>query len=485
MRRIYRALVWVAACALLWANTARAADSEFGTAASRFGLEFKPVDFTPPKVNHATLANGIALDHYGEKEPGLVTVLAQVAVGSVQDEPGKTGQAALTATVMRNGGSRRTPGDKLDLLLDRHGAQMSVETDRERTIFRLSVLPSDLEWGMSLLAEVMTDPALPGSKLAESVGRQKVDLRQRLDVPSDIARALFPQLVYGYKNPWGWTETPKTLDEITTGDLRAFYGRYYRPSLMKLGMCGAVSFDDAKKLGGKIFGAIPNGTPHLLPLPKVEPVTKTRVYIVPRETNQNVVYLGSEGATRFSPMKFPIKLLNEVMSGGFTSRLIRQVRTERGLAYQVYGNLGEGTVAGIFFNVALTKVESTTEVLTLMIQIDRELQQAPPTPDEVTLAREAQINSFVFFFDTAEKIVSQKMRLDSFNYPPDYLDTYLKNLRAVTAGDIQKTAQEYLHPGKIIVLIVGTVDDKLRARLEKEIGPVTVISEKELAEKWL
>lgn len=483
--RTYVSLIMVFVCALASADTAQSADSEFGSASARFGLEFKPVDFTPPKVNHAALANGITLDHYGEKEPGLVTVLVQIAVGSVQDEPGKTGEATLTATVMRNGGSRRTPGDKLDLLLDRHGAQMSIETDRERTIFRLSVLPADLEWGMSLLAEVMTDPALPGPKLAEAVARRKVDLRQRLDVPSDIARSLFPQLVYGYKNPWGWTETPKTLDEITTGDLRAFYGRYYRPSLMKLGMCGAVSFDDAKKLGEKIFGSIPNGSLHLLPLPKVEPVATSRVYIVPRETNQNVVYLGSEGANRFSPMKFPIKLLNEVMSGGFTSRLMRQVRTERGLAYQVYGNLGEGTVAGIFYNIALTKVESTWDVLALMMQIDGDLQKAPPTPAEVTLAREAQINSFVFFFDTAEKIVSQKMRLDSFNYPPDYLDTYLKNLRAVTGADIQKSAQEYLHPGRIAVLIVGAVDDALRAKLEQEIGPVTVIGEKELTEKWL
>lgn len=485
MRMKRLAFIGVAACALLWGGAAWAADSEYGTAQGRFGLAFKPVDFTPPRVNHATLANGITLDHYAEQEPGLVTVLVQVAVGSVQDEPGKTGQAALTATILRNGGSRRTPGDRLDLLLDRHGAQMSVETDRERTTFRLSVLPVDLEWGMSLLAEVLTDPALPGSKLTEAVARRKVDLRQRLDVPSDIARALFPQLVYGHKNPWGWTETPRTLDAITTGDLRAFYGRYYHPSLMKLGVCGAVSFDEAKQLGNKVFGAIPDGSTRLLPLPKVESVGRSCVYVVPRQTNQNVVYLGHDGVSRFTPEKFPIKLFNEVLSGGFTSRLIRQVRTERGLAYQVYGNLGEGTVAGIFFNVALTKTESTTEVLSLMIRIDQDLQQAPPTPEEVTLAREAEINSFVFFFDTAEKIVSQKMRLDSFGYPADYLDTYLKNLRAVTAADIQKAARQHLHPGKIVVLIVGAVDDALKARLEKEIGPVTVISEKELTEKWL
>ncbi|MCE5229675.1 insulinase family protein [bacterium] len=484
MRRLVIMLV-LALCAAACQGALAAEANKIGTAEGRFGMKFKPVDFTPPKVSHATLANGITLDYFGEKEPGLVTVLVQIAAGSVLDAPDKVGLASLTASIMRTGGSARTPGDKLDLLLDQHGAQMSTETDRERTVFRLSVLPSDLEWGMSLLAEILTDPALPQSKLTESVGRAKVDLRQRLDVPSDVARALFPQLVYGYKNPWGWTQTPKTLDAITTSDLRAFYSRYYRPSLMKLGMTGAVSFGDAKKLGEKIFGSIQEPKPELPPPPKVEPIAKSIVYVVPRETNQNVIYLGHLGIDRFSPLKFPVKLLNGVMSGGFTSRLFSQVRTARGLAYSVYGNVGEGTVRGLFFNYALTKTESTWDVLELMLRIDRELQQAPPTPAEIQLARESDINSFVFFFDTAEKIVTQKMRLDSFGYPADYLDTYLKNLRGVTGSDIEKAARETLHPDRIVVLIVGTVDAELRKELETQIGPVTVITEKELTEKWL
>lgn len=474
-------LMLIAAGPCAWA----AESGEIGTAKGRLGLDFKPVEFTPPKVNHAMLPNRITLDHYEEKEPALVTVLVQVGVGSVQDEPGKAGQAAMTASVIRTGGSTVTPGDKLDLLLDQHGAQMEVDTDRERTIFRLSVLRPDLEWGLSLMAELLTKPALPGGKLAEAVARRKVDLRQRLDVPGDVAQALFPQLVYGYGNPWGRTQTPKTLDAVTTADLRAFYSKYYRPSLMKLGMSGAVGFDEARRLAQKTFGPIDGDTTRSLALPGVEMINASRVYVVPRETNQNVIYIGHLGIKRFDPMKFPVKLLNGVMSGGFTSRLFSQVRTERGLAYSVYGNVGEGTVRGVFFNYALTKVESTMEVIDLMLRIDRDLQEAPPTPAEVRLARESDINSFVFFFDTAEKIVAQQMRLDSFGYPQDYLETYLEKLRGVSGEDIQKAASEHLHPDRVIVLIVGAVDDPLRAKLEKEIGPITTISDEELKEKWL
>jgi zinc protease len=197
-----------------------------------------------------------------------------------------------------------------------------------------------------------------------------------------------------------------------------------------------------------------------------------------------VVYFGHEGIGRFDPLKFPLKVFNNVLSGGFTSRLFKEIRSDRGLAYAVYGQMGEGTRLGIYLNVALTKVESTGETLELMNKINRDLQREAPTPHEVDLAKQGDINSFVFFFDTAEKIVHQKMMLDGFGYPPDYLATYTDQLKAVTPQEIKRAADEKLHPDRVIVMVVGQVDAKLRRELEK-IGPITEIKEEELKAKWL
>jgi zinc protease len=455
-----------------------------GSAEARFGLKIDPVDFTPPPVQHATLGNGLTLDYYAETGIPLVTVLVRIGAGSVLDPAGKTGLAAMTGEVLRNGGTTAMNGDELDRALEARGAQLSVETTREETWLRLSVLKEDAEWGMGLLKNVLTQPAFPAAKLDEERERQIVELRQRLDVPRDIGQAMFPQTVFGRGNPWGWTKTEQTLKNLSTADLKAFYERYYRPENGKLGVTGDIPWDQAQALAEKFFGTLPRTDFTPPALPAAEPVKAAKVYIVPRATTQNVIYIGHEGIQRFDPDKFPVKIFNNVLSGGFTSRLFKQIRSERGLAYAVYGVLTEGTKQGLFYNVALTKVTSTGETIKLMLDIDRDLTRRPPEPEEMALAKQSEINSFVFFFDSAEKVVRQKMILDAFGYPADYLQTYVGKMKAVSPEQVQAAAQRHVHPDQSIVLVVGQVDESLRRQLEA-IGPVEVINDADLRRDWL
>lgn len=460
------------------------AEVQTGSAEARFGLKFKPVDFKPPQVSHTELANGITLDFYAEPTIPLVTILVRLHVGSVNDPAGKAGAASMAAEVIRNGGSRTVSGDELDRQLENRGAQLSADSNREETWFRLDVLKEDLDWGIKILLDLLTHPSLPQAKLDEARGRALVDLRQRLDVPSKVARVVYPQLIYGHGNPWGWTETENTLNSLTLADLQAIVGKFYLPANMKLGLSGDVTWDKAQVVAGETFGKIPKREFAQVKLPPAEPVTQSRVYIVPRPTTQNVVYLGHEGVQRFDPQKFPLKVFNNVLSGGFTSRLFKEIRSDRGLAYAVYGQMGEGSQRGIYLNVALTKVESSGEALGLMKKINEDLRRVAPSPREVDLAKQSDINSFVFFFDTAEKIVRQKMTLDAFGYPPDYLATYTDKLKSVTSREVQLAAEQKLHPERVIIMIVGQVNAPLRKELEK-IGPVTEIKEEELKAKWL
>jgi zinc protease len=460
---------------------------ETGSAAARFGLHFDPLAFTPPTVERADLSNGVSLHHYAEPEAPLVTVRVRIAVGSIDDPPGKVGAARMTAETIRNGGSVSLPGDDLDRVLDARGALLTVESDREQTWFRLSVLPEDLDWGLGILVDVLAHPALPADKLDEARGQAIVGLRQRMDVPREAARDLFPQLVFGKGNPWGWTETEATLSALTVDDLRKLYARFYRPSRMMIGISGDVTPDRARELAERHFG------PALFPkealaqpsaIPMVAPVARTRVYIVPKEATQNVIFFGHEGIDRFADDKFAVRLFNEVLSGGFGSRLLKEVRSERGLAYLVGGRIGEGTVRGTFYNVALTKTETTSETLDLMIGINRELQAVAPVPDEVEIARDAVVNSFVFLFDTAEQVLTQAMTLDYYGYPEDYLTTWVSNVRSVAPEEIRKAAETNLHLDRIVVLVYGAIDDALRAELEK-LGPIAEIAEDQLRADWL
>ncbi|MCL5271269.1 MAG: insulinase family protein, partial [bacterium] len=400
------------------------------------------------------------------------------------DPPGKVGAAAMTADVWRNGGSASLSGDELDRQLEDRGALLTTETTREETWLRLSVLKEDLSWGMNLMAGLLANPLLPADKLEEVRGQRRVDLQQRLDVPMSVAQALFPQLVFGKGNPWGWTQTVRTLDALTTADLHAFYESFYHCPNLKLGLAGDVDWTEAQRLARETFGRLPRGSAPPAVEAGVEPVEKTKVYIVPRDVTQNVLYVGHEGIGRFTPEKFAVKVFNNVLSGGFTSRMFKEIRSDRGLAYAVFGMLTEGTVRGLFYNVAMTKVPSSAEALRLMLRIDEDLRQKPPTPDEVALARQAEINSFVFFFDTPEKIIRQKMTLDAFGYPPDYLQTYVAKLKAVTPDEVRAAADKDVHPDRVIVLVVGKIDAALRQRLD-EMGQPIEITDEILRKEWL
>ena len=455
-----------------------------GTAEARFGLKFAPVEFTPPQVGHAVLPNGITLDHYADPAVPMVTIVLRVGVGSVHDPAGKVGAAEMTATVLRNGGTAAMPGDMLDRELDARGAELTATSDREETWLRLSVLEEDLAWGLKVMADLVANPAFPQAKLDEARGQEIQMLQQRLDVPREIASALFPQLVYGEGNPWGWTTTQATLQALTIEDLRAIHAKFYVSGNFKLGLSGAITWEQAQAESAATLGKLQAQPFVPQELAKVPVTETTRIFLVERPITQNAVYFGHEGVNRFTPDKFPLRVFNSVLAGGFTSRLFKEIRSNRGLAYAVHGRAGEGTDKGVFFNVALTKAPSSAEALNLMLDINRDLTQNPPGTEEVEIARQSDVNSFVFFFDTSEGVVRQKMTLDAQGYPEDYLGTYVSKLSAVTPQEVQQAAARNLHLDRITVLIVGQVDAALRKELEG-MGPITTITEEELRGKWL
>jgi len=480
----YSVILLLSLAALISAQEADEPAPKTGTAEARFGLTFEPVQFMPPPVHHLTFENGIMFYHRPERTIPLVTVLVGIRAGSVNDPPGKVGLASLTAEVLRTGGSAALDGDALDVALESRGAQLSAESDEEMTWIRLSVLPEDAEWGLGVLRDLLTAPAFPQPRLEEAASRFAVALRQRLDVPMNVAQALFPQLVYGKGNPWGWTATEATLAAITPADLHAFHERFYTAGNLRAAVIGDLDREEAERLMRSTLGQLPAEPAPEIDLPAVEPVQSSRVYIVPRDVTQNVIYFGHEGIGRFDERKFAAKVLNSVLAGGFTSRLFKEVRSNRGLAYSVFGRLGEGTVAGLYFNVAMTRVEATSETLGLMLDINEALTQAPPSAEETQLAIQSDVNAFVFFFDTSEQIVRQAMILDEFGYPEDYLETYVDRLKGVESEQVRQAAAANLHLDRLVVLIVGKVDEDFRRELER-IGPITEISDEELRAEWL
>ena len=141
--------------------------------------------------------------------------------------------------------------------------------------------------------------------------------------------------------------------------------------------------------------------------------------------------------------------------GGFTSRLWIEVRSDRGLAYSVWGSMRSGTDYGLFEAGCQTGAKTTYEATSVIRDVIAGMTEAPPTEEELALAKEGKLNSFVFNFTSSAQIIRNRVHLEFFGYPSDYLDTYEDKIAAVTGEDVHRVAKKHLHPDKFVILVVG------------------------------
>jgi len=160
--------------------------------------------------------------------------------------------------------------------------------------------------------------------------------------------------------------------------------------------------------------------------------------------------------------------------GGFTSRLLQEIRSTKGLAYSVWSYfIGGENDKGFFLTGGETKAASSFEFISATRDIIRRMIEKGVSDKELMLAKESILNSFIFGFDKDVKIVSKYVWLEYNNLPPDYLEKFRDNIQKVTRSDVKKTAKKYLHPDEMIILAVG--DKSLIGEDLGRIGPVTVI----------
>ncbi|MEE8160137.1 MAG: pitrilysin family protein, partial [Acidobacteriota bacterium] len=204
--------------------------------------------------------------------------------------------------------------------------------------------------------------------------------------------------------------------------------------------------------------------PRELQFPEVSAVDyqfrETINLIQKEDVNQTNIYMGHIGGLMSDPDYFPLILMNRVLGIGFTSRLFREVRSRQGLAYSVFGACSaDFDHPGLFYVGCQTKSETTVRAVRAMIEQVREMTQAEVTDEELKLARESYLNSFVFKFDSKREIVNRLMTYAYHGYPLEFLQTTKEKIKKVTKADILRVAKKHLKPDYLQILAVGRAQD--------------------------
>jgi len=204
---------------------------------------------------------------------------------------------------------------------------------------------------------------------------------------------------------------------------------------------------------------------------------KPGVYFIDKEdVNQSNVEIVGMGTDRRNPDVPALAEMNEILGGGFASRLFQKIRTEKGLAYAVGGGLSFAYDHPAEFRVmVLTQSANTVEATKLaMAEIDG-LTTRPFTEEELARAKDNILNSFLFRYDTREKVLAERERLEFYGYPADYLESYKAALEKVTLADLDRVAKKYIHPDKLAVLVVGNGPEIKPGLDELKLGPVQTV----------
>ncbi|MCI0526657.1 MAG: insulinase family protein [Nitrospira sp.] len=252
--------------------------------------------------------------------------------------------------------------------------------------------------------------------------------------------------------------------------------KYFHPNTIMMGITG--DFDKAEMIE-KIEKAFMGWEKVKVEYPEVQAVdtsVKSSVALFDKDITQTNLVLGHLGTKITNPDYPVIRILDEILGGGgFTSRLYKRVRNDEGLAYGIWSYFEAGLRDyGAFQVVLQTKTESTQDAINSVIQEINRLTQTEVSDEELQGAKDQYINSFVFRFDTREKIVQRMMLYEYHGLPADFLETFRDKLLKVTKEDVLRVAKQYLHPDNLIILAVGD-RDKIEEGLAS-LGTVNILS---------
>jgi predicted Zn-dependent peptidase len=423
-------------------------------------MTFKPVEFSPPDPERIVLENGMVVYLLEDHELPLVTVTATMRTGSWLDPADKIGLAALTGSVMRTGGGSGFSAEEVDEELERFAGEVSIGIGRESGSASLDVLSKDLKRGLQIFAALIRTPAFDPARVELAKLQAIEGIRRRQDNPGSVVGREFLKMLYGAEHPSARESTIDSVRRLTRDDLIAFHRNTIHPNGMILGVTGDFKKEEMLASLRGVFGDWKKGTVPELKIADVPESEAARpaVRFIDKDTTQTHLRVGHLSIKESDLDYVSLAIANDILGGSsFRSRIFNDVRTKRGLAYSVGSRLNAGMHdQGVWLVRAETKSASTQEVIGRFVANIERMRSDLVGDVELTEAKEAYVNSFIFSFSSPSAIVSRVIELEYDGLPKDFLQQLRDKVVKLTKEDILAAAKKHLHPDRLKIVAVGS-----------------------------
>lgn len=432
-------------------------------------LTFAPLNYFPPKPldYRVVLKNGPVAYVVPDRELPLVNIVIHLRTGTYLDPAGKEGLASLAGYLLARGGTKAKTAEDLEERLAFLAANLSSKVDAERGSVSLNLLSKDLDEGLALLRDVLTEPRFQQDKLDLTRQQTLQAMKQRNDDSSSIEEREVDFLSYGEKFWANRLETQASVEGLTRDDLVAFHRRWIHPRNFVLAVNGDFDRADMVQRLERLCADWPFDAEAAPPVPGEAAFAKPGVYLVNKDVNQGRVAILLPGFLRESPDNAPVAMMNMILGGGgFTSRIMNRVRSDEGLAYSAYSMFRGGTYYPTPFHAGFQSKSRTVAYATSIVLKEMELIASEPVSDEeLETAKKAFVEALPRRFATKAQVAdafADEEFTGRFAKQPDYWATYRSRLEAVDKTAIQTVAKKYLDPARVAILIVGEKEEILK-----------------------
>jgi zinc protease len=374
--------------------------------------------------------------------------------GAIQDPADKPGVANLVAGMLDEGAGE-LDSKTFHERLEEKAVQLGFSTGRDHFRGYVRTLTEHRDAAFELLRLALTAPRFEPQEVERVRAQVLARLTRETTSPNDIAgkrwwSAAFPHHPYGRPV----AGTLETVPHIGVDDLKTYTGRVFAKENLKVAVVGAVDAGSVGLILDKVFGALP-AKAELAPVGAASPEGLGRRIVVELDVPQAVVTFGGPGIARKDPDFMAAYIVNHILGGGsFSSRLYREVREKRGLAYSVHSSLVWLDHAAMFMGGTGTRAERAGETIELIEQQIRRLTENGPTDEELAQAKSYLKGSYALGFDTSAKIAGQLVQIQLDELGIDYIDRRNSLIDAVSIDDVRRVAKRLLDAG-LLVTVVG------------------------------
>lgn len=429
---------------------------------------------TLPQAKEVKLKNGLTVQIIERRSLPLFSLEMTLRAGSTNDPAGMEGLAQFTNEMLMRGTGQRTATQIAEAVASIGGTLRST-CGPEKAGITGEFLAHNGEQGLAILADLLLDSRFSEEEIEKMRTQTLADLQSRLDDPAEIANEKILAAILG-QNPYAHLPlgTIGAVKKIGRKDVLGFYKNYYTPDACLLVICGDIDPTTAGAWAEKYFGKWWGKSSAAPPTAAFPAAAGTRIILYDKQdATQTQIRIGNIGLTMTDPAFVPFEAARTLYGGSFTSRLVNEVRVNRGLTYNISCRSNRFAPGGVVYVSTFTKNATVGEVIEIILAEAKRMQTEPVPDSELTGVINYRSGLYPLQFETNDAIAGTFTNFWFYQMTKDQVEGFQEQLRQTKALQLKEMAQKFFPSDNYQLVLVGKAEE-VKSQLEKY-GTVTVL----------